>query len=137
MSSVTSLEPAVLRLGDERGDDVLLGSRCTTCERVFFPQRAWCGACAEPSTEVVELDREGVLTSLTRVHRKPEYSLVDAPYVLGEVTLRDGVRVYAVIVGLDGEDVAPDTPVRLTTLAVREQEDGTAVVGYAFAPERS
>jgi uncharacterized OB-fold protein len=132
----TSLEPSVFKLGDEPGGDALLGSRCTECERVFFPQRAWCGACAEPTTEEIELDREGILTSFTPVHRKPEYSLVEAPYVLGEVTLQHGLRVYSVIVGLDDE-VAPDTPVRLTRLTVRTEDDGTAIVGYAFTPEGS
>jgi hypothetical protein len=130
--TVVSLEPDVLQLADRTGDPVLLASRCTQCGQTFFPQRAWCGGCAEPSTEVVELPREGQLTSYARVHRKPEYSAIEAPYVLGEVTLCDGVRIYSVVTGLDDGEAEPGTPVRLSTLPVRTGDDGATVLGYAF-----
>jgi uncharacterized OB-fold protein len=133
LGSRTSLEPDVLSVGREEGEDVLLGSRCTRCGRYFFPQRVWCGGCAEPTTEVVELSRQGTLTSFTRLHRKPEYSIIEPPYILGEVTLPEGLRIYSVITTKDDTDPTMGQAVGLRSIQVREQQGG-AVFAYAFAP---
>lgn len=128
-----SLEPLVLRIGNRPEDDVLLASLCTRCSRYFFPQRAYCGACAERTTETVELSGRGTLASFTRVHRKPEYSLIDPPYLLAEVTAQEGPRIYSVLVGDGDTEPAIGDEVRLRTVEVQKSEEGVAVVAYAFA----
>jgi Predicted nucleic-acid-binding protein containing a Zn-ribbon len=92
-----SLEPGVFRVTQEEGGDVLLGSRCRVCRRTFFPPRAWCAACCTPTCEEVELSREGTLESYTVVHRKSAYALVETPYILGEVAIPEGIRIYTTI----------------------------------------
>lgn len=130
----TSLEPLVLKVGEVPEEDVLLASLCTRCGRYFFPQRVYCGACAKRTTETVELSGEGTLTSFTRLHRKPEYSLIDPPYVLAEVTAQEGLRIYSILVGDADAELAIGDTVRLRTVEVHMPEKGIPVVAFAFAP---
>ena len=92
-----SLEPALFRPGDGMHEGVLLGSKCQSCGRLFFPPREWCAACCEPSCRSAELSRHGELRSYTVVQRKTTYSLVTAPYILAEIALPEGIFVYATL----------------------------------------
>ena len=129
-----SLEPQLLQLGSNPEEDVLLGSKCDQCGRYFVPQRKWCGFCAQPTTRKVEMSRQGVLTSFSLMTRKPEYALVDTPYVLGEVTLPEGVIVYSVINVDDPEDLVMGQAVRLHTVAIKKNDSGEPVMAYTFQP---
>lgn len=68
-----SLEPRVFQVKGDEKSDVLLGSKCNRCHRVFFPPREWCAACCQPTCEVIELSREGKLESFALVERKQAY----------------------------------------------------------------
>jgi uncharacterized OB-fold protein len=127
------LEPTVLEISAEDGEPTLLGSRCRLCGRVFFPARVACAGCADETTTTVRLSQEGELQSFTEVHRKPKYARVDPPYVLGEVTLPDGLFVYSVLVSEAQHKWTIGEPVRLTTTVV-QLEDGQRVNAYAFKP---
>ncbi len=133
-SNRISLEPAVLKVGNTKDEDVLLGSRCTECERYFFPHRKRCARCAEPTTEPVELSREGILDSYSLMTRKPKYCRVDPPYILGEVSIPEGIVIYAVIHITDPEALEMGQPVKLDTVKIDENETGSSVIAYGFAP---
>jgi len=134
-SSRISLEPTVLKVGNAKAEDVLMGSKCTECERYFFPQRKRCAHCAEPTTEPVELSREGVLSSYSLLTRKPKYCLVDPPYILGEVSIPEGIVIYAVIHSTDPEALEMGQPVRLDTVEIENDENDGDIIAYRFAPE--
>lgn len=129
----TSLESDVLRAGEAPDEDVLLGSRCTICGRYFFPQRKRCAACTETSTATVELSKVGVLSSYTTMTKKPVFSVLDAPYILGEVLLPEGVRVYSAINVFGGEQPSIGSRVRLDPIEVRRGM-GT-VIAYSFSTQ--
>ena len=133
-SARISLEPTVLKVGNIKDEDVLIGSRCTECGGYFFPQRRRCARCAEPTTESVELSREGILSSFSLMTRKPKYCLVEPPYILGEVTIPEGIVIYAVIHSIDPEALNMGQPVRLDTVEIEKNETGDSVVAYRFAP---
>jgi uncharacterized OB-fold protein len=145
-----SLEPSVLQVSGEEEGDVLLGSLCQRCNRVFFPSREWCAACCEPVPQVIELSRDGVLEGFTLVHRKQAYGVLDPPYVLGEVDLPEGVRVYTTInvtsdvsedevrprstVGPDNLDsLRTGQKVVLDPVVIKRDQDGQDVVAYNFS----
>ena len=132
-----SLEPTVLKVGNTKDEDVLMGSRCTECERYFFPQRKRCAHCAEPTTEPVQLSKEGVLSSYSLLTRKPKYCLVDPPYILGEVSIPEGIVIYAVIHSADPEALEMGQPVRLDTVEIESDEKGGSVIAYRFAPKEA
>lgn len=129
-----SLEPTVLKVGNTEDEDVLMGSRCTECERYFFPQRKRCAHCAEPTTEPVELSREGILSSYSLMTRKPKYCLVEPPYILGEVLIPEGIVIYAVVHSTDPEALEMGQPVRLDTVEIERDEKGGSVIAYRFTP---
>ena len=131
-----SLEPSVLKLGDSKEEDVLTGSRCKECGRYFFPARVRCGACAEPTTEAVELSKEGTLISYTMITRKPRYSLIEPPYILGEVEIPEGIRLYSLINSEGVDTLAVGQKARLDTVEVKKDEEGNSVIAYAFTPTR-
>lgn len=133
-SSRISLEPTVLKVGNTKEEDVLMGSRCTECERYFFPQRKRCAHCAEPTTEPVELSKEGILGSYSLMTRKPKYCLIEPPYILGEVSIPEGIVIYAVIHSTDPEVLEMGQPVRLDTVEIESDEKGGSVIAYRFAP---
>jgi len=130
-----SLEPTVLKVGNTKDEDVLMGSRCTECERYFFPHRKRCAHCAEPTTESVELSREGILSSYSLMTRKPKYCLVEPPYILGEVSIPEGIVIYAVIHSTDPEALELGRPVKLDTVEIESDEKGGSVIAYRFTPK--
>ena len=132
-----SLEPTVLKVGATTDEDVLIGSKCRECHRYFFPQRKRCAHCAEPTTETVELSREGILRSFSLMTRKPKYCRVEPPYILGEVSIPEGLVIYAVIHGTDPEALEIGQPVRLDTVTIDNNEKGESVIAYRFTPKEA
>lgn len=112
---------------------MLLGSRCRNCSRYYFPQRDYCAACSEKTTEIVELAGDATLTSFTRLHRKPEYSVIEPPYVLAEVTLPEGPRIYSILVEERDREPEVGEEVRLRTIEVKRPGQDEPVIAYAFA----
>ena len=148
-SSRKSLEPGLLRIKSQEGSDVLVGSQCQKCQRRYFPFRKWCAACSEPTCETIELSHEGTLASFTLVARKSAHSLIEPPYVLGEVLLPVGIRIYTTInlqsdvsskgvkvhstIGHDNLDsLKIGGEVRLSPIVVKRDEEGHDIVAYNF-----
>ncbi|MQA07159.1 MAG: hypothetical protein GEU98_01180 [Pseudonocardiaceae bacterium] len=88
----------------------LVGTRCTGCGWVMWPERAGCARCGEVDLERYALPADGVLHTWTRVWVPAEG--IEPPYVLGMVRLGD-VRVFAHIRELTDELTVP-APVRIT-----------------------
>jgi uncharacterized protein len=129
-----SLEPSVLKVGNKKEEDVLIGSRCKECKRYFFPQRKWCGHCAGPTTDVVELSREGTISSFSLMTRKQNYCLVETPYILGEVMIPEGILIYTVINAKSVEALYMGQKAKLNTTEIKTDEKGNSVIAYRFAP---
>jgi hypothetical protein len=104
----------------KRDTGVLVGSLCGSCGRRFWPARAVCPACQSAQVGPVELAAAGRLITFSTVWvARPG---LDAPYVLGQVELDDGVRLFAhvrelpepsagdrvrLVFGTDDSDVPP------------------------------
>jgi uncharacterized OB-fold protein len=71
----------------------LLGSRCMRCSTAAWPARAVCPRCGAAEMTNVAFNGRGTLTSFTTVWI-PRPGL-PTPYVLGQVDLDEGVRVFA------------------------------------------
>ena len=133
-NSRKSLESNVLKIGDLKEEDALIGSRCIDCGRYFFPQRRWCGFCAEPKTEIVELSKEGTITSYSLMTRKQIYCLVDIPYILGEVTIPEGIVIYTMINAKNTEVLKIGQKARLDTIEIKKDESGNSIMAYCYLP---
>lgn len=85
----------------DRAAGRLVGSRCENCGSVSWPARAVCQRCGEAGTRELRLSDRGTLVTFTRVW-VPRPGL-PTPYVLGQVDIEDGVRIFAHGRGI-GED---------------------------------
>ena len=129
-----SLEPSVLKVADNKDNDTLVGSRCSQCGRYFFPQRVRCGACTEPTTEPVDLSKEGTLISYTLITSRARFAEVQPPYILGEVMMPEGIRIYTLINSRDVNQLKIGQRTKLDTLEIKKDEDGNSVIAYSFSP---
>jgi uncharacterized OB-fold protein len=109
----------------DRDTGRLVGSRCGHCGSVSWPARPICQRCGAAEAATIQLSDEGTLITFTTVW-VPRPGL-PTPYVLGQVDLVDGVRVFAHGQGLTGEHHVP-LPVRLVL-----REPG-AVPPFVFQP---
>src|SRR5687768_11757979 len=75
------------------GEISLIGSHCRDCGGLSFPTRASCSRCFGHDLETVELTRLGRVERFTVVRQAPPGYFGPVPYVLGDVTLEDGVSV--------------------------------------------
>ncbi len=144
-----SLEPDLLELGEGAQDDVLLGSKCKKCGKVFFPARELCVACCEPTCEPIKLSREGRLDACVLVESKPFFSILNPPYVIGDVMLPEGVsvistiniqsevspegvKIYSTITADNFDSVPADGRVRLTPVVIKRDEEGNDVIAFNY-----
>lgn len=128
-----SLNDGELRLGDDPEGDALVGSKCRTCGRYFFPKRKNCAACCEPSTEEVLLSKSGKLLSYSTVEKKPKNAWIQSPYIIGEVVFPEGVVVCTVL-ECNPRDLIEGSEFRLSTTKIREDHEGNEVLAYLFKP---
>ena len=82
-----------------RGEISLIGSRCPDCGSHWFPTRTSCSRCFGRNLRRVELTRLGRVARFTIVRQAPQGYFGPVPYVLGDVTLDDGVSVLTNLVG--------------------------------------
>lgn len=97
----------------------LIGSRCLKCARLFVPPRPFCPNCHSDTMETVKMKGTGRIISYTVIN----YGLLNItfgelgkqrPYCCGLVELDEGVRITALITGVDADkpgSIACGTPV--------------------------
>lgn len=122
------------------GDDVaLVGSRCEACRSHYFPQALGCRNpdCDSTAVARVLLGRRGRLHSYTIQAYQPPPLFRMAPwepYAIGLVEVDEGLKVIAMLTGVDLDDLRIGTPVRLVAESLHEDELGRAVLTYKYAP---
>jgi len=109
----------------------LLGSRCKSCGKIYFPKAQFCFNCFNNDMEEVGLSRRGKLYAYTigrmaSTHFQP-------PYAIGLVDLPEGVRVFAPLKTTEGKSyrIGMDMEVVIEELW---QEDDRQIIGYKFKP---
>jgi uncharacterized OB-fold protein len=67
----------------------ILGTRCNTCNLVYFPPRSICGRCFSKLTEddIVEIGPNGTLETFTRVNYSEPVHPHKAPFIYGIIKL--------------------------------------------------
>ncbi len=87
-----------------RDEQRILGIRCSQCQRVLLPPRAFCEACFADTDEWVELADTGTVTGAT-IQYMGFPGLPEPPYAVGIVKL-DGADtgILALLGGVDLQD---------------------------------
>lgn len=120
----------------------LVGSRCTSCRRTFFPRRAICCDCLKENTmEEIPLSRRGEIYTGVIAHTAPLG--FKAPYAMAYIDLPEEVRLFSQLVNgerlkeflIPGTDsLRPGIEVELVIEKIREDDAGNDVIGYKFRP---
>lgn len=127
LSAGLAMRPTGERPRLDRDKGVLIGSRCSKCGTHSWPATALCRRCGSGELEEAPLGPHGTLVTYSRVW--VERSGFEPGYVLGQIDLNGGVRVFAHIRGLP-ELVKVPTPVRLVV------GDQDMVPAFWFEPSR-
>lgn len=112
---------------------MLLGSRCKETGKVYFPAQVMNPDTHKEGTmEPVQIDGSGVLYSFTKVIR----GLVGfpSPYMLGVVQLDAGPSMLAQLDGWQNLPIEEGMRVELVIGPIKQEADGTVVVGPKFRP---
>ena len=122
-------------------DPALLGSRCRVCHQYAFPANPSCRYCGKLDVETVELPRRGRLWTWTiqrfmpkTPYRSAETEATFVPFGVGYVELPGALRVETRLTENDPRRLRIGAEMALIIYTHRVDEDGTAVVNYAFRP---
>lgn len=118
----------------------LIGSRCGSCGRTYFPPRTVCRECHRASIGKIDrlkLRGTGMIVSYTTVHEGAKDFEMQVPYVMAIIELDEGARLTGQVI-----DCAPDEiriGMRVKAVFRKLGEEGAAGVihyGYKFTPIR-
>jgi uncharacterized OB-fold protein len=128
--------PGIIHEPTSLGDRAyLIGGKCKSCGRVFFPKIAVCRVCMVDATiEEIALSARGKIDTFAVVHVAPMG--FKAPYIQSYVDLPEGPRIFALITGIDPmhNDLKEGAEVELVIDKIREDEKGNDLIGYMFQP---
>ncbi|MCK4348075.1 MAG: Zn-ribbon domain-containing OB-fold protein [Thermoplasmatales archaeon] len=112
----------------------LIGNKCGSCGRVFFPPRESCPYCRRKSMgkmQELKLSGKGEIVTYTIIHAGPENFKEQVPYPIAIIKLEEGPQLTAQIVDCDIDDVKIGMKVESTFRRI--QEDGyTGAIYYGY-----
>ena len=118
----------------------LIGGRCKTCGRYFFPKAYPLHklGCRNQEVEEVLLSRRGKLQSYTWQYYPPPppYKGPDpfVPYGIGMVKLAEGISVVGIITGCSSEDLKIGMEVELVVEKLYSDEQSNQYLTWKFRP---
>jgi len=83
----------------------LMAAKCNECGTVLLPPKPMCTHCLSTNLKWIELDGAGKLISYTVIHVAPQQFQSLAPYTVGIVELKNGLRLLGMICGVDPEKI--------------------------------
>jgi uncharacterized OB-fold protein len=114
----------------------LIGTKCTNCEKVFFPPRDMCPKCHRMSIgkmETIQLAGKGKVVTYTVIHDSFGAFKIQIPYIMAIIEFDEGTCVTGQIVDCEPEDVEIGKPVHTVFRKIREDgKSGTIHYGYKF-----
>jgi len=115
----------------DAGNGILLGNKCASCGRIYFPPTDFCLDCFGKAMEEAVLSRCGKLYSYTRCHMPA--GRFQPPFFVGLVDMPEGVRVFAPLKTVAGRpfQIGMDMEVKIAELW---RENDKQVIGYVFKP---
>lgn len=114
----------------------LVGSKCDSCERVYYPPLKVCPSCGE-EMKSVELPREGRLISYSVVYAASKGARDRSPVVLGLIELGPA-RIVAEITDVLPEELRPGMEVEAVFRRLDvDGEEGIIAYGIKFRPRLS
>lgn len=112
----------------------LIGSKCTTCGKVFFPPRVICPDCRRKGNiESIKFSGKGKIHTYSVIRSPSDEFKTIAPYAVAIVELDEGAKLTAQIVDCDVDDIEIGDPVEMVFRKISEDgPDGVISYGFKF-----
>ncbi len=116
----------------------LYGTRCDSCDKVYFPVRHICPGCRRSSIGRMQRHRlsgKGRVHSFSVVHDAPPHMSSLKPYAVAIVEMDEGVKVTGQLVDVDIGEIDIGMGVEAVLRKIGEEgQDGIIHYGFKFAP---
>lgn len=86
-------------------ENKLMAAKCNKCGTVLLPPKTMCTNCLSTNLKWIELECAGKLLSYTVIHVAPEQFQSMAPYTVGIVELKKGLRLPGMICNVNPEEI--------------------------------
>jgi len=83
----------------------LMAAKCNECGTVLLPPKPMCTECLSTNLKWIELEGAGKLLSYTVIHIAPEQFQSLAPYSVGIIELKNGLRLPGMISCVKPEEI--------------------------------
>ena len=114
----------------------LVGSRCTSCGTILFPERIRCSGCGSTELEDHRLSGRGTIIAVTTVFEAPRGFESQVPYFAALIELEEGPVICAMLTDVDQKDVSVGEKVTMVTRRILAHgDDGPIIYAYKFTPE--
>ena len=113
----------------------LVGSKCTDCGRLSFPNRAVCPKCNSRNNENYQYVGRGKIISFTNINSPPKEHKYNLPFAVALIQLMEGPVITAQITDARAEELEIGMEVEMVTRKIMEyNDDGIICYGYKFRP---
>lgn len=132
----TKIRPRIGRWEvDDHNEVALLGTLCSACGEVAFPEHRICVNCGSESTEEFRIKGSATLRNFTIVHQLPPG--FEKPWVVGYGDFEGRLVVLAPIVAASPDDLHEGTLLSLCIGLTKTDDDGEMLDSYQFTPLRA
>ena len=107
-----NLEPLTTKFWNNVNEGKLVRPFCAKCETSFFSPQVLCPVCQSENWEFKESSGNGTIYSFTIVHRPPETDFPN-PYIIIDVEMEEGWRMYSRLIDCDPLSVQIDQSVKV------------------------
>jgi len=110
----------------------LIGAKCETCGKCYFPPRSICPGCRRKGKlREIKLAGKGKVYTHTTIYSAPTGFEEQIPYVIAIIELEEGVRVLGQVVDCNPEDVKIGAKVE-NVFRIIQREDPEGLIHYGF-----
>jgi len=109
----------------------LEGTRCPTCNALYFPPREICPGCRSRTLEPYRLNGRGTVYSYSTIYQAPEGFEYSVPYVVALIDLEEGPRITAQLTDVAPDEVEIGMPVEMVIRKWNEQDE-TGLINYGY-----
>jgi uncharacterized OB-fold protein len=129
---VPPILPGIMVLPPLSEKPYLVGGRCSTCGRTFFPKKEICPLCFDKGeVREIPLSPRGKLATFTIVRRS--LGAKKLPYALGYIETSENLRIFAPLEGCDFDRLTIGMEMEVV-FEEEELEEGRKFTIYKFRP---